>query len=346
VHTPPSVRRIVRQRVVAVAVSVCAAGLLIGVTGSAGAAPAPTVSQVQAKITKLDAEMARLGEQYDQVKQQLQGTDQRLAVIRKEVGAYSARFSSLRQAVDDIAVTSYENGNLNSSIALLTSGDPQQILNQSSILLELSEADNAQINEFLGAARQLTASQALEQRTRAGILQLDRGLRKRLDQLKNLDSQEQMLLAQLTPAQQNGLGPGSGSTGGIKYTGPTSTQAERAVKFAYEQIGCPYEYGGTGPCRDGFDCSGLTMQAWAYAGVSIPRTSYEQESELPQVYLDPGDPAKYLQPGDILGFIGNGHVGLYVGNNELVDAPQTGLDVELVPLSGWYLDNLDGAVRP
>jgi peptidoglycan DL-endopeptidase CwlO len=118
------------------------------------------------------------------------------------------------------------------------------------------------------------------------------------------------------------------------------------VAFAYAQVGCPYVYGGTGPCTDGFDCSGLTMQAWASAGVSIPRTSYEQESELPQVDLAAGDVTKYLQPGDILGFIGNGHVGIYVGDGKLIDAPQTGEDVELVSLSGWYLDNLDGAVRP
>jgi peptidoglycan DL-endopeptidase CwlO len=346
VHTPPSVRRIVRQRVVAVAVSVCAAGLLIGVSASASAVPAPTVSQVQAKVTKLAAETAKLGEQYDQVKQELQSTDQRLGLIDKEVAAYSARFGSLRQEVADIAVTSYEDGNLNSSIALLTSGNPQQILDQSSILMELSAADNAQISEFLAAARQLTSTQALERRTRAGILELDRSLSKRLAQLKNLSNQEETLLAELSPAEQAGLGPGAGSTGGIKYTGPTSTQAEKAVKFAYDQLGCPYVYGGTGPCDDGFDCSGLTMEAWASAGVSIPRTSYEQESELPQVYLDPGNVEKYLEPGDILGFIGNGHVGIYVGNGDLIDAPQTGQDVELVPLTGWYLDNLDGAVRP
>jgi len=88
------------------------------------------------------------------------------------------------------------------------------------------------------------------------------------------------------------------------------------------------------------------MEAWASAGVSIPRTSEAQESELTQVDLPAGDPTKYLEPGDILGFIGNAHVGMYVGGGELIDAPQTGEDVEKVALTGWYLDNLDGAVRP
>jgi cell wall-associated NlpC family hydrolase len=53
-----------------------------------------------------------------------------------------------------------------------------------------------------------------------------------------------------------------------------------------------------------------------------------------------------LQAGDILGFAGNTHVGMYVGGNMVIDAPVPGAVVEKVALSGWYLSNLDGAVRP
>ncbi len=45
-------------------------------------------------------------------------------------------------------------------------------------------------------------------------------------------------------------------------------------------------------------------------------------------------------------FNGAGHVGIYVGNNKLIDAPQPGMDVELVAFSGWYQQTFDGAVRP
>jgi len=345
VHTPPSVRRIVRQRVAVVTVSVFAVGLIIGVSGSAAAKPMPTVSQVQAKLTKLQAEAAQLDQQYDQVKEELATTDQRLAVIGKEVAAYAASFADERLAIDRIAVTVYEDGNLTTPMTLLTAGNPQRILNQSSILLELSDTDNAQIGQFLATAQELENAQQLATRTRLATSLLKQELGKRLSGMNKLVSQEQALLNELTPAEQVGLGPGAGTTG-IKYTGPTSSQADKAVAFAYRQLGCPYVYGGIGPCADGFDCSGLTMQAWAAAGVSIPRTSYEQESELPQVAIPANDPTKYLQPGDILGFIGNAHVGLYVGDGKLIDAPQTGLDVELVPLSGWYLQNLDDAVQP
>jgi peptidoglycan DL-endopeptidase CwlO len=345
VHTAPSVRRIVRQRVAAVTVMVFAAGLLLGVTASAGAAPMPSISQVQAKLKRLQTQLDKLDQQYDQVKEQWLATKQRLQLIDREIAADSRRFGGLRDEIERIGVTDYEDGNVNSSIALLTSGNPQRILDQSSILLELSDANGWQIADFIAATRQLTSAQLQARRTNAGLAELKDGLAKRRNQLNTLARNEQSLLNQLSPALQTELAGGGGKTGGIKYTGPTSTQAEKAVKFAYDAVGCPYLYGGTS-CSPGYDCSGLTMEAWASAGVSIPRTSYEQEADLPQVDLAPGDPTKYLQPGDILGFAGNSHVGIYVGDDELIDAPHTGADVELISLTGWYAEELDGAVRP
>jgi len=323
-----------------VTVSVFAAGLLIGVTASASATPRPTLSQVQAKLSKLQSQLRKLDQQYDQVKQELAATDQRLALVNKQAAAYGARFASLRQQIGRIAVTAYEDGNLNSSVALLTSGKPQQILNQSSILLELSAANNAQINQFLAAAKQLTSTQLLAKRTQIGILQLQAGLSKRRQAMQKLVNSEQSLVNQLTPAQQAAVGPAGGTTSPIRYNGPTSTQAQKAVAFAYSKIGCPYVFGGTGPCLAGYDCSGLTSQAWAAAGVSIPRTSEEQWAQLPHVST------ANMQPGDIMVFSGAGHVGIYVGNNKLIDAPVPGQNVELVAFSGWYQSQFDGAVRP
>jgi peptidoglycan DL-endopeptidase CwlO len=339
VHTPPSVRKIVRQRVAAVTVTVFAAGLLMGVAGSAGAAPAPTVSQVQAKLRSLQTKSDRLDQQYGQVKQEWVTTQQRLALIDKEIAADSQRFAGLQQAIDLIGVTDYEGGNFNTSLAMLTSGNAQGMLDKSSILQELSDTDGFRIKEFLAAARQLTDAQLAEERTKAGIEELRTSLLKQRASLDALENKEQSLLNQLTPAQQVGVIAGGGTTTAT-YHGATTTQADKAVQYVYDQLGCPYLYGGTGPCSVGFDCSGLMMEAWAAAGVSIPRDSYDQEADLPQVSLSD------LQPGDILGFAGNSHVGMYVGGGKLIDAPHTGADVELVSLSGWYSEELDEAVRP
>jgi len=283
--------------------------------------------------------MDKLDQQYVQVKQQWLTTKQRLQVINREIGVDSGKFDAMRQQIGRIAVTAYEDGNLNSSMALLTSSNPQQILNQSSILLELSDSNNAQIAQFLAATRQLTSHQLLARRTNAGLAQLKAGLLKRRAKLNTLVSNQQALLNQLTPAQQVGVAAGGGQTG-VKYNGPTSTQAQKAVAFAYGRLGCPYVFGGTGPCAAGYDCSGLTMSAWAAAGVSIPRTSEEQWAQLPHVS------ASKMEPGDIMVFNGAGHVGIFVGNNKLIDAPVPGQNVQLVAFSGWYQSTFDGAVRP
>ena len=108
-------------------------------------------------------------------------------------------------------------------------------------------------------------------------------------------------------------------------TGPTATQAQKAVAFAYAQLGKPYVWGATGP--GSYDCSGLMMAAWAAAGVTIPRDTYSQVAGLPSV------PLSSLQPGDLVFFDGDGHVAMHVGGGMIIDAPRTGLTVEKVSLS-------------
>jgi cell wall-associated NlpC family hydrolase len=186
----------------------------------------------------------------------------------------------------------------------------------------------------------------MAKRTTAAISKLKKQLTGQKSSLEKLISKQQAILKTLTQQQreqQLGGGGGGGSGGGGgggHYTGPTGTQAEKAVAFAYDALGCPYVFGATGPCSAGFDCSGLTSAAWAYAGVSIPRTSYEQAG-LPAVARSD------LQPGDIIEFAGDSHVGIYVGGNEVIDAPQPGMNVEKVSLNDpWYASNYDGAVRP
>jgi cell wall-associated NlpC family hydrolase len=155
-------------------------------------------------------------------------------------------------------------------------------------------------------------------------------------------SQKKALLDTLTAAQQQTVTTtstiGAGGTTTATNNVPTSSQAGKAVAYAYSKLGDPYVYGATGPSS--FDCSGLVQAAWAYAGVSIPRTTYEQVAALPAVSTS------NLQPGDLLFFDGDGHVGIYVGGGYLIDAPQTGSNVEKVALAGWYRSSLNSAARP
>ncbi len=102
--------------------------------------------------------------------------------------------------------------------------------------------------------------------------------------------------------------------------------AQKVIAFAEQQIGKPYQWGGTGPRT--YDCSGLTMMAYRAAGIDIPRTSQAQWTFGRQI------PASQVQPGDLVFFAGSdgtmaqpGHVGIVTGNGTMIDAPYTGADI-------------------
>jgi len=339
VGTRPFVSTTLRRLAAAATAGMLTIGVALS-AGPAGAAPQPTVAQVQARLSQLNSKAEKLDQRYNQVQQELTSANHRLKLVNSEAARYLKRFRSMRAQIARIAAQAYMNGNMTSVAAVLTSGDAQQILDQSSILLELSSSNSAAMSQFITAARQLTGAQQAAKRARAAIVALRNNLAGQKKSLDKLIGQQKALLAQLTPAQQQATGPGGSGSGGTPppYKGPTGTQAEKAVAFAYAQIGKPYVFGASGP--DSYDCSGLTMASWAAAGISIPRTSYEQWASLPHV------PTSQLQPGDILVFNGAGHVGIYVGGGALIDAPHSGLDVEKIALSGWYSSTLIGAVRP
>ena len=321
-----------------------AAAALLTVAGSAGAQPQPTIGQVQAKLKALNYKQNWLTQQYDQATADLASARQRLALVNREVTRDNTSVQAMRDQIAQIASNVYENGSMTSVAALLTSGNAQTLLGQSAFLTHLSSDNYQQLQQFITTNRQLAGARAMAKRTEAAVAALKRQLATKRAAISKNIAQEKSLLASLTPQQAQAAVGGGGTTGGStggNTPAPASGQAAKAVAFANAQLGCTYYYGGTGPCHSpGFDCSGLTMSAWAYAGVSIPRTSYGQAG-LPAVSR------ANLQPGDILEFAGDSHVGIYVGGGMLVDAPTFGVPVEKVSLSSsWYASNFDGAVRP
>jgi cell wall-associated NlpC family hydrolase len=332
------------RRGAAVPLGLAAVGALVVSLGStATAAPAPTPAQVQAELNQLTSKAQVLGQQYDQAVQQLNAANAQLTAINSEVSRYKARDKSERAKVAQIATLAYENGSITSPQVLLTAGDPQKILDGTSMLQELSATDANELTTYASTVKQLNAAQQAAKRVAAGKTALKNQAAAKKAANQKLIDQQNALLAQLSPAQQTGVGNG-GLGGGSVTVDPApapNAQAQAVVNFAVQAVkdGCPYVFGGTGPCADGYDCSGLTQAAWASAGVSIPRTS-EDQAALPAV------PEADMEPGDIMEFDGDGHVGIFIGNNTLIDAPHTGLDVEEVSFTGWYADNFDGAVRP
>jgi cell wall-associated NlpC family hydrolase len=320
---------------------VMAAGLA-SYSGMAGAAPQPSVSQVQARVNQLTSQFDQVSQQLDQAGQQLSAAQARLAQVRLHLQRASAQFQAARAAVAQMAAAAFEDSGATSVAGVLTSGDPSAILQQGALLVEQSGDKNAETQQLLAAASQLAAARQEMQRTEAGIAALRAQLATHKTSLGKLIATEKATLDSLTMPQQQTVQTnsiGADGTTAATYTGPASTQAEKAVAFAYAQLGKPYQWGATGPYS--YDCSGLVQAAWAAAGVAIPRDTYEQWAALPHIATSA------IQPGDLLYYDGVGHVAMYVGDGYIIDAPQTGMDVEKIPMStGWYAANFVGAARP
>ena len=156
--------------------------------------------------------------------------------------------------------------------------------------------------------------------------------------------------------------PGGGGTVAGKIVGPTgnniagtttipagfvisgSVKGYLAVKFALAQLGKPYVWAAAGP--NAFDCSGLTMAAWAAAGVALPHLASGQTAngtaeptDLSQavggdLVMTPGSDGTAANPGH------EGMIAGYVDRKDgrhlyLIQAAETGVPIELTEATEW-----------
>jgi peptidoglycan DL-endopeptidase CwlO len=130
--------------------------------------------------------------------------------------------------------------------------------------------------------------------------------------------------------------------GSVTAAAAPTAALDAMLSAAMSRRGLPYVYGAAGPAS--FDCSGLVQWSFAQAGITMPRTAAEQALAGPAV------PVSQLQPGDLLfyhtdptapGYIS--HVGIYLGNGWMIQAPQPGMDVEVVP--AYFGTEFAGAIR-
>lgn len=123
---------------------------------------------------------------------------------------------------------------------------------------------------------------------------------------------------------------GSAGTGPPTQSAPSGSGGAVAVAAAMTRLGDPYVWGAAGP--NTFDCSGLTMWAWAHAGVSLPHYSgaqYSTTSHIPVSDLQPGDLVFFADPGE--------HEAMYIGNGQVIEAPHSGAVVRIQPLYAQFV---------
>jgi peptidoglycan DL-endopeptidase CwlO len=146
------------------------------------------------------------------------------------------------------------------------------------------------------------------------------------------------LVTQVAGTSSAGLTPGIAASGDAM----TTAQLTTALRAAESARGLPYVWGAAGP--KSFDCSGLVQWAFAQAGVSMPRVAADQArtgAAVPVSQLEPGDLLFYHTDPTDPGYIS--HVAIYLGNGWMIQAPEPGMDVEVVPAS--FGTQFAGAIR-
>jgi peptidoglycan DL-endopeptidase CwlO len=317
-----------------VAAAAGAAGLLaIALPGGiASAEPAGTPSSFQATVAQANAlsnQIDELGQQYDDLRIELQQAQAEAAVARETAARDQKALKAGQAAVAQIADQGYMTGSLDPAIQLLQSPDPQQFLSTSSILEELqhqqggkvsllSQAENAALRARQTAAQEQTQATKLAGQMQAKVNEI---------QAKENVLNSKAFAQALAIYQQTGHYPSVAVNG--------DSLGSQALRAALTRLGSPYVWGGAGPSV--FDCSGLVMWAYAQVGVSLEHFTGDQWNEGEHI------PTNQLEPGDLVFFFADiSHVGMYIGNGLMIDAPSQGQVVQIQPI---FWNAFVGAVR-
>ncbi|MFJ2778482.1 MULTISPECIES: NlpC/P60 family protein [unclassified Kitasatospora] len=365
-HRLPKTRN--RQRISALTLTAGGALLLSGtVAHAAPSTPAPgakpSLEQVQREVDALYEEVEVATEQQNGLQERQQQLEAQAGTFQQQLADQQAKINTVHESLATVAGEQYRTGGIDPTVKLMLSSSPEDYLgraglqeaataDQSATLVRL-QADQRKIDqlrtetaarlaELDGNRAQLAAKKTEVQAKLAKVQGILNGLK--ADERAKVLRENQQAAAAAQQAASRGTNrsdaPGSNGEGasGTPQSAPPAPSAGRAkdiLAFGYAQLGKPYVRGGVGP--SGFDCSGLTVTAYAAANIKIPRTSQDQYRIGTKISRD------QLQPGDLVFYYPDiHHVGIYAGDGKLLHAPRTGKNVEVVPLDSMPYA---GAVR-
>jgi cell wall-associated NlpC family hydrolase len=313
--------------------------ICLGATGTtvltaAPAAAEPSVDQAESKVDKISHDRKVVAKKVQTTRTRLFDARIDLASTRAAVRAHRTALAEVEQRIAEVeAQEGATIGRALTAAAEVTSApDPaealvaaQADLAEDELAPEAAEALQDRLDDLQATeARQVTRVRELTVRYRAtgqDLSDLRASLARAYETLEDAREEARASRSAATPAPA---------------AAPVSGGAAAAVAYAMAQVGDSYVYGAVGP--DSFDCSGLTMAAWAQAGVALPHSSGAQMGSGTPVSIDA------LQPGDLVFYYSPvSHVGMYIGNGQLVHAANPSTDVQVTSVSSMPIS---GAVRP
>jgi cell wall-associated NlpC family hydrolase len=312
--------------------SIALIGSAVLATSSATAAPKPTLAEVKRTVERLNEEAEKASEQYNDTREELKSINVRLKAAHVNVARQEVELAKAKQKVGQLASETYRRGEL-STLNLVLGDDPDSALAQAGYLPSLGERQAASMNRLKDSADKLTATEDLIKAQRTKAQEAKAKLQKTKATVKKRLRQANAQLATLTATQRISVGSSAGDlpTGAGKAVcdgkavSAPSGAARAAISFACNQLGDPYYWAADGP--DSWDCSGLTMKAYAAAGISLPHSSRLQAGYGTSVSNSS------LLAGDLVFFNSPiSHVGIYLGDGMMVHAPHSGTVVKVASM--------------
>jgi peptidoglycan DL-endopeptidase CwlO len=315
--------------IVLVAALLLAGSTLLTAAGPAAADPS-SASDLQRRLEGLNRQADQQVEDYLQAKLAVARTQKSMRGMQQQLDDVRGQLADARASIAARAAVAYVQGPATDVASLLAASDPTDALERAQLLDLLATHDADQVLGARAIERSAEARAndlAAVERKQAAILEQMAARKARIEQLV---TQTEQTLAQLRAAERRAAAasrqaPTAPSAGSPAPTPPPNAvggNVGAVIRYAYAQLGKPYQWGATGP--GGFDCSGLTMMAWAQAGVSLPHSSRAQIGIGRQVTQSE------LQPGDLIfRYSPISHVSLYVGDGQQISATHTGSTVKL-----------------
>lgn len=314
-------------------------GLLLPHQAAAAPAPRPSVEEVRTRVDDLHRQAGTATQAYDAAAGRTAQERARLSALMDQIAGTTQKLNEARRLLGSYAADRYRGAaGLGGTATLLLSDDPQAFFAQTHLLNRLGGREDALLTQYT-RARAETAGKRRE--AAVVVSELERAeeeLRGRKQEVQGRLAEANTLLARLTAAERaRALAPRApAAPGPMPADAAASASGVRAVAFARAQLGKPYVWGATGPRS--YDCSGLTQAAWRAAGITLPRTTWDQVKAAPRIAT------KDLRPGDLVFFYADiSHVGIYIGGGRMIHAPRPGT---LIREDSVYYQPIYGSVRP
>jgi peptidoglycan DL-endopeptidase CwlO len=299
----------------------------------------PDIKDVKVKVDRLYEKAEHAQERLNDARVKLSDVTKDLDALRQDQDRQQARLEVARRQVADSVVAQYQGQGLSVVGEVAVSEDPSAFLEQLTTMSEFNDIQSYVFGDYATELKALNIRKDETQRRQEQASALKKELAAHKTEVDKNFNQATRVLNSLEAEQRREVTQTEVSRGEAPPRLPdvkASGQASAVVNYALSKVGGSYVYGAAGPSS--FDCSGLTMMAWAQAGVSLPHSSSAQMGSGPQVS------SSDLQPGDLVFYYSPvSHVGIYIGDGKMVDAanPSDGIriaDVFSMPFSG--------AVRP